>query len=319
VKIQEDALGIAQSRFKNGATSELDPTQATTLLASTRATIPALQASLQQARNALNTLLGQPSGSIDGLLASGPKTIPLAPPSVAVGVPAEVLRRRPDIRSAELNAAAQCARIGVAKAALYPSFSLLGTIGLQTSATSHATHNLFSTSSIFYSAGPQINWPILNYGRLTNAVRVEDARFQQALVSYRDTVLRAAQEVEDGLAGFLNAQQVLVFQQGALTSAERSVQLAVVAYREGATDFQRVLDAQRSLLEVQNSAAQTRSSIATSLIALFKALGGGWEVRQGQPVVPDQTRHEMKQRTNWGDTLSPPSALEADNPPPGSH
>ncbi len=317
-RIQEEALAIAQSRFRNGATSELDPTQANTQLESTRATIPQLQIGLQQARNALDTLLGQPAGTVDALLA-GPKQIPNAPAKVAVGVPAEILRRRPDITSAELNAAAQCARIGVAKAALYPSFSLLGTIGLQTSATSHATHNLFSTSSIFYSAGPQINWPILNYGRLTNAVRVEDARFQQALVSYRDTVLKAAQEVEDGLAGFLNAQQVLVFEQNALKSAERSVQLSVVAYREGATDFQRVLDAQRSLLEVQNSAAQTRSSIATSLIALFKALGGGWEVRQGQPVVPDQTQQEMKQRTNWGDTLSPPSALEADNPPAGSH
>ena len=308
-KIQEDSLGIAQARFKNGATSELDPTQATTLLESTRATIPQLQAVLQQQRNALATLLGQPAGTIDALLA-GPQEIPKPPAQVAVGVPAEMLRRRPDIRSAEMLAAAQSARIGVAKADLYPSFSLFGTISLRAFNKGPGTRNLFSTSSIFYSAGPSINWPVLNYGRISNAVRVEDARFQQSLVAYRDTVLRASQEVEDALAGFLNAQQALVFEQNAVTSAKRSVELSLVQYREGATDFQRVLDAQRSLLQEQTSGAQQTSSVATNLVALYKALGGGWELRDGQPIVQEQTQQEMKQRTWWGDVLSEPRAPE---------
>jgi NodT family efflux transporter outer membrane factor (OMF) lipoprotein len=318
-RIQEEALAIAQSRFRNGATSELDPTQATTLLESTRATIPQLQAALQQARNALDTLLGQPSGAVEGLPA-GAGQIPRSPPRVAIGVPAELLRRRPDIRSAELNAAAQCARIGVAQAELYPSFSLFGTIGLEAATGTATSHNLFSTSSIFYTAGPRINWPFFNYGRLRNSVRVEDARFQQLLVEYRNTVLKAAQEVEDALAGFLNSQQAEAFARNAATAAQKSVDLAVVQYREGATDYQRVLDAERSLLVQQNNLAQTSSSVAANLIALYKALGGGWEPRQREPVVPQDTQRAMKERTRWGDMLSEPRAPEKrESPPAGSH
>jgi len=306
-RIQQDSLSIAQSRFKNGATSELDPTQATTLLEATRASIPQLQIGLQQARNALATLLGQPPGAVDALLA-GRKEIPRAPTQAAVGMPAEILRRRPDIRSAELNAAAQCARVGVAKAELYPSFTLFETIGLEATSNTGLSHKFFSTDSLFYSAGPRIVWPFFNYGRITNSVRVQDARLQQLLVSYRDVVLKAAQEVEDALAGFLNGQEAAVFQQNAVTAAQRSVQLALVQYREGATDYQRVLDAQRSLLQEQNTLAQTSSSVVTNLIALYKALGGGWEVRQGEGVVPLDTQNEMKARTGWGDMLSHPPA-----------
>lgn len=249
----------------------------------------------------------------------GRKGLPRTPDKVAVGVPAEVLRRRPDIRSAELNAAAQCARIGVAKADLYPSFSLLGTLGLRSTSSGGAKiPTLFSTDSIFYAVGPQINWAFLNYGRITNSVRVQDARFQQTLVNYRDTVLRAAQEVEDAMSGLLSAQSAATFEQNAVKSAQRSVDLALVAYREGATDYQRVLDAQRSLVERENSLTQSNSSVATNAIALYKALGGGWESRQGQPVVPEQTQREMEARTNWGNVVSqprPPEATPTASPP----
>jgi NodT family efflux transporter outer membrane factor (OMF) lipoprotein len=318
VRVQTEALEIAQSRFRNGATSELDPTQATTLLQSTQASIPQLRTELQQARNALSTLLGQPPGTIDALLA-GAKEIPRAPERVFAGVPAEMLRRRPDIRTAELLAAAQCARIGVAKADLYPSFSILGTVGLQASTAPTVSHNLFTPSALAYSVGPRINWPFLNYGRLTNGVRVEDARFQELLVSYRDTVLKAAQEVEDALTGFVNAEATAVFQQAAVVSAGRAMEIALAQYREGAVDYQRVLDAERSLLQQQNGVAQTNSSTVTNAIALYKALGGGWELRQGQPVVPTETQREMKQRTNWGDLLAPPRAPETVENPAGKH
>ena len=315
-RVQEEALAIAKARFQAGAVSELDPTQATALLESTRASVPRFQIGLAQARNALNTLLGQPAG-VEPLL-TGPKEIPKPPAKVAVGVPAEMLRRRPDIRVAEMSAAAQCARIGVAKAELYPSFSLIGTIGLRALNKGTGSHNLFATSSVFYSIGPSINFPFFNYGRLVNGVRVEDARFQQLLVSYRDTVLKAAQEVEDALAGFLNSQQAMVFEQNAATAAARSVELALVQYREGASDYQRVLDAQRSLLDQQQSLAQSSSSASTNLIALYKALGGGWQLQQGQQVVPAETRHQMEARTNWGGVLSSPRPPEtANNPPPG--
>jgi NodT family efflux transporter outer membrane factor (OMF) lipoprotein len=310
-KIQEEGLAIASARFKAGATSELDPTQATTLLESTRASIPQLRIGLEQARNALATLLGQPAGTVEALL-TGAKEIPNAPAKVAIGMPAEILRRRPDIRSAELQAAAQCARIGVAKAELYPSFSIVGSVGLASSSGAGAdkSPNLLSTDSLFYRIGPRISLPFFNYGRLTNGVRVQDARFQELLVLYRNAVLKAAQEVEDGLVGFLRSQEQTVFEQRAVTSALRSVELSLVQYREGASDYQRVLDAQRSLLQQQNALAQARSSVVTNLVAVYKALGGGWEARQGQAIVPAATQAEMKDRTNWGDMLSEPRVTE---------
>jgi NodT family efflux transporter outer membrane factor (OMF) lipoprotein len=308
VGVQEEGLRIADARFRNGATSELDVTQSRTLLESTRTTIPQLQASLQQAENALSTLLGQTTGSLTPLLQT-PSQIPLPPAQVSISVPAEMLRRRADIRSAELVAMAQCDRIGIAKADFYPRLTLAGSIG--TRVTQHGDVNnsvgdLFSSDSFYYSFGAQLLYPLFNYGRLKNNVRIEDARFQQSLVNYRDTVLRAAQEVEDALAGYLRARDALVSAQSAADAARRSVDLAFVQYREGAVDFQRVLDAQRSLLEEENTLTDVRSSVATNLIALYKALGGGWEIREGQPYVDDSNRKEMEERTDWDKYFSSP-------------
>lgn len=303
--IQAEGLRIAQSRFRHGATSELDVAQATTLLEDTRATIPRLEIGLKQAQNALCTLLAEPPGALDAMLA-GSKGIPAPPAQVEITVPTEVLRRRPDIRSAELNAAAQSERIGVAKADLYPSFSLAGTIGTQTSSGggvlsgNSAFKNLFGSGSFFYAFGPRLIWPIFNYGRIKNNVRVQDARFEQLLLDYQNTVIRAAQEVEDGMVGYMKSQEAAVFAQNAVVGAQRAVDLSFTQYREGAVDYQRVLDAQRSLLAEQNNLAQDRSSVATELISLYKALGGGWQIRAGQPFVPDSVRVRMQQRTNWG-------------------
>jgi NodT family efflux transporter outer membrane factor (OMF) lipoprotein len=313
-RLEEEALRIAESRLHNGATSELDVTQATALWESTRASIPQLQISERQARNALSTLLGQPTGTVDAWLA-GPQEIPKAPAKVAVSVPAELLRRRPDIRSAELYAAAQCARIGVAKADLYPSFSLFGSIGLSARSSGSFSHNLFSADSVVYSVGPRMIWPIFSYGRIANSVRVEDARFQQSLVDYRNAVLKAAQEVEDALVGFLNEQEAVAFEQSAVTAAHKSAEIAIVQYREGAVDYQRVLDSQRFLLQQQNNLVQARSSVTLHAIALYKALGGGWELRQGQPIVSERTQKEMQDRTDWGDLLSHPRAPETPKSP----
>jgi NodT family efflux transporter outer membrane factor (OMF) lipoprotein len=304
-KVQAEGLAIAQSRFTNGATSELDVAQATNLLETTRSTIPTLELGLQQARNALGTLLGQSPGHVAQLLGA-PSAIPSPPPRVAVGVPAEMLRRRPDVRGAELRAMAQCDRIGVAKADFFPKLVLFGSIGTQTSSGGGAlsnnstAENLFGPASLLYNAGASLFWPILNYQKIVNNVRVQDARFQQSLIDYVNTVLVAEREVEDGIVGYLRGQDSAVFAQNAATAAENAVHLSLVQYREGAIDYQRVLDSQRALLDAQNRLANTRSSVVTNLIALYKALGGGWEVRDGQPVVPDSTRHEMQRRTNWG-------------------
>jgi NodT family efflux transporter outer membrane factor (OMF) lipoprotein len=319
VRIQEEGLQIAQSRHQAGATSELDVVQAETLLESTRASIPQLEADLRQGHNALSTLLGQPTGTVEAMLV-GPIAIPKGPDSVAVSIPAELLRRRPDVRSAELMAAAQCARIGVAKAQLYPSFSLFGSIGLQAFSSGPTSHNLFSPESFVFSIGPQFAFPFFNYGRLENNVRVEDARFQGLLVNYRNVVLKAAQEVEDSLAGYLKSQEAVVFQEKSVQAAQRSVQLAFIQYREGAADFQRVLDAQRSLLLEQISLTQTTSSVITDLIGLYKALGGGWETRRGDPIIPVETQKQMKERTDWGDLLTaPPAPNPTKYAPEGKH
>jgi NodT family efflux transporter outer membrane factor (OMF) lipoprotein len=305
VKVQEEGLRMAQARFDNGATTELDVTQARSLLENTRSRIPQLEADLSVAQNAMSVLLGQPSGTIQALM-DGKSGIPAAPSEVSVSVPAELLRRRPDIRSAELFAAAQSARIGIAEAELYPSFTLVGDIGFQTSSNggmqsnnAHA-HNLADNDSFFYSFGPGFNWPIFSYGRLKNLVRVQDALFEQLLVNYQDTVIRASKEVEDALTSFLKAQESAASLQISVEAAQRSVEIALAQYREGAIDYQRVLDTQRSLLDEQDSLTRTRSEIATQLIALYKSLGGGWELREGQPIVPDSMQEEMRKRTDWG-------------------
>jgi NodT family efflux transporter outer membrane factor (OMF) lipoprotein len=322
VGVQEEGLRIAESRFRNGATSGLDVAQATAQLEATRTTIPELQIGLVQAENALCTLLALPGGCTVGLV-TGAEVLPTPPAEVAVGMPAELLRRRPDIRSAELNAIAQCNRIGIAKADLFPNLSLAGVIGTRTVGTTGAPSTvgsllgIFNPGTLIWSIGASIFLPLLNYPRILNNVRVEDARFQQTIFAYQNTVLKAAQEVEDGITGFLHEQEAAVFAQNAVAAAADSVKLSVTQYREGAVDFQRVLDAQRSLLTSQDSLARTRSAVATNLVALYKALGGGWEVRAGQPVVTDATRDEMQRRTNWGNYFSkPPKIKNIDGPPP---
>jgi len=221
-----------------------------------------------------------------------------------------MLRRRPDIRSAENFAAAQSGRIGIAKADLYPSFTLLGSIGLQSTSgvSGGSSGSLFDSNSLTYVFGPRVTWSVFNYGRTKNLISIEDARFQQLIVSYQNTVLKAAQEVEDGMSGFVSAQLAVDSESKAVAAAQKSVDLAFVQYREGATDYERVLDAQRTLLLQQNTFAETRSSVATNLIALYKALGGGWELRVGQPIVPDAMKTEMEKRTNWDGYFSPAPA-----------
>ena len=313
VKVQKEGLEIAESRFHNGATSELDVTQARALYQSTLADIPQLEASLQRTKNALSILLGQPPGKIESLL-QGPHKIPSASSKVAVGLPADLLRRRPDIRSAELNAAAEAARIGIAEADLYPRLFLAGDIGVQASDITR----LFAPGSLFYTAGPGFRWSILNYGRITNNVRAQDARFQQALVNYENTVLKAAQEVEDALIGFLKDQKSVIEEQRSVDAAQRSVELSIIQYREGAENFQRVIDSQTKLLTEMNKLADTRSSIATNLIAVYKALGGGWEVQDGKPIVSEALQAQMASRTDWGHLLppAPPPRPQDLNPPP---
>ena len=199
---QKEALAIARDRFKGGATSELDVFQAQNVLAQTEAAIPQYTAQMQKQENALRVLLGEPPETIDGLL-NHSRGIPSPPPTVAVGIPAELLRRRPDVRAAELKAVAQSAQVGMAEADLYPAFSLGGVLGTVASSTNGSSLNkLFTAPSISFAFGPSFSWPILNYGQITNNVRAQDAELQALLINYKNTVLGAQREVEDGLSGY---------------------------------------------------------------------------------------------------------------------
>lgn len=318
VRVQEESLRIADARFRNGATSQLDVSQAQALLGSTRASIPQLENSLAQSQNALSTLLGQPTGSLQSLL-QGPEVIPPAPSQVAVSIPADVLRRRPDIRNAELVAMAQSERIGIAKSDLYPHFVLSGTFGLHATTPGAGSYNFLDPASLIFLVGPRIYWNFFDYGRTKNRIRVEDARFQQAVITYQDNVLKASQEVEDGIVGFLKVLEATSAQQEAVTASRQSVEIAVVQYREGAVDFQRVLDAERSQLQQENDLIHLRSSAATNVISLYKALGGGWEMSVGQPFVNNANRIEMERRTNWGNLFSmQPTTAHSKTSPPSS-
>lgn len=314
VRIQTESLQIAQARFLGGTTSERDVEQAKTILANTQATIPTLESQLRQTKNALSVLMGLPPHDLANLL-QGKAVIPAPPPQVAVGIPADLIRRRPDIRAAEFRAAAQCDQIGVSKAQLFPAFSLIGTFGPQsTDVGTAALSDLFNWRNRAGSMGPTLQWNILNYGQITNNVRFQDAKFQELLIAYQNSVLKAQQEVEDNLVAFLKAQERARFLSDSTTAAMRSLELAIIQYREGITDFTTVLTAQQSLLSEQDSLAVTLGDISRNLVGVYRALGGGWEIREGQDFVPAEIKETMAKRTNWGRLLAPAAVVPAPAP-----
>lgn len=299
-KIQQDGLQLVQDQFDAGVVTELDLLQAETLLFSTQATIPNFQAALSTSRHALAVLLGMLPGDLEVLLKDTEK-IPKISSDIALGAPAELLRRRPDIRRAEMLAAAQSAQIGIARADLFPSFTLFGSLGWSVNDIgNNSLGDIFDSDSFTYSFGPAFKWNLFNYGRLKNKVRVQDARLQQLVTSYQNTVLGAAREVEDSLSGIVYTQKEAEFLLKGITSSQKSMQLARLQYEEGFVDYQRVLDSTRSLTQKQDQYAQVQGIITTNYISLYKALGGGWQIREGQEYVPQETKEQMEKRTDWG-------------------
>ncbi len=300
VEIQTEGLKIAEARYRFGATSERDVQQARTMLLSTEATIPGFESAIKKNRHALAVLLGLPPDKApDGLdAASG---IPAPPWEIGVGVPAELLRRRPDVRAAEYAAMAQCAKIGVAKADLFPSFSLGGSVGfLASDVGAFRLSDLLSQQGFMAQFMPQFTWNLFNYGRIVNNVRVQDAKLQELLVRYRQVVLTALKEVEDALASYIGASAQVVSLAQAAEAAKRSAELAFIQYSEGKTDYTTVLVAQQQQLKQQDDLVAMQGTVATSLVGLYRALGGGWQVREGLPYVPEDVRREMEKRTWWG-------------------
>ncbi|NIL95200.1 MAG: efflux transporter outer membrane subunit [Woeseiaceae bacterium] len=277
VKIQQRSFEIADVLFRNGENSELDALQARTLLLSTQAVIPGLELSLKQAKIALGAILGVTSAEVEQFFGTAGK-LPDVPDRLAVGMPADLLRQRPDVRAAEMRARAQNALVGVATANLYPSFSLNGTLGFASDDTA-GSPGLFDSDSLGYSAGLSMVWPFLNYGRIKNSIRVEDVRLQQALAAYQNTVLQAAAEVESAMAAYSGTRdQDRVLSEG-VAAAVRSAELSLLRYQEGFADYQRVLDSQQALFGQQQRYAANRGNVVRSLVAIYRSLGGGWQTQ----------------------------------------
>ncbi len=284
VQLQEHTLRIIQHRFDQGVVSELDLHQARSALAATRSLIPALEEGHRKAETGLCILLALPPQQLE-VLEKGPKAIPAVPPEIVVGIPAELLTRRPDIRRAEREAAAQCAQIGVAKSELYPHIAITGNIAFN----AEQFKDLYSWSSITGSIGPGFQWNILNYGRIQNNILVQDARFCQLVLQYQNTVLKANKEVEDGIVAFLKEKVRVQYLTEGVQETEKANKLAMLQYEQGFTDYQRVLDTQRALVQQQDNLAATRGKVALNLIAVYKAIGGGWQTRleTGEPPMFD--------------------------------
>jgi len=302
--IQQQSFEIADVRFRGGAVTELDAAQAASLLESTRALIPSLEAQLVISEDALCVLLGLPPTSLPELH-TGPAEIPSVPDAVPVGVPAELLRRRPDVREAERRLAAQSERIGIALTEYMPSLSLRGEIGL----SADNLGDLFKGSALDAFGGPQFRWRILDFARIVNEVRIQDARFQALISDYEGQVLRAQREVENAIANYLGARAQAHALERSIGAAQRAVDLALIQYREGAADYTRVLDTQQFLVEAHDRYVQIRGTEAGSLVSLFRALGGGWEIRAGRDFLSDAAKAQMRTRTRWG------SMLENDDEP----
>jgi NodT family efflux transporter outer membrane factor (OMF) lipoprotein len=286
VEIQKGSLGIAEAQFEGGRVSELDVTQALANLKNTEQLVPLFEAQVRDANNRLCVLLGVPVRDLSPEL--GDATIPTAAPEVAVGIPADLLRRRPDVRAAERRVAAQCALIGVAAADLFPHFSITGAITLD----SQRFKDLFSSASSGGIVAPGFRWDILNYGRLVNRVRGEEAVFQDLAYQYQQAVLNANREAETAITAFLKAQERLVATREAVDASSRSVEIVTLQYREGAVDFNRVFNLQLLLVQDQDRYAQTQGDVARALIAIYRSLGGGWEIRGGYvpsvlPAAPE--------------------------------
>jgi NodT family efflux transporter outer membrane factor (OMF) lipoprotein len=279
IDAQQAIVTLTRSLFKGGLTSELDVQEAAALLATTEAQVPSLETSFKEAAHRLGVLLGQPPGALLAEL-SREAPIPDAPPGVPVGLPSQLLRRRPDIQQAERELAGANARIGIAVADLYPKFSLTGDVGLQSVSTS----DWFSSGSRFWSAGPTVQWKIFDAGRIRASIKVQNAREEQALARYEQTVLASFEDVENALTAYAREQTRRQSLADAVQANRQALEMAGQLYRSGVADFLRVLESQRSLYESQDALAQSDRTVILNLIKLYKALGGGWENLAGKSI-----------------------------------
>lgn len=287
VELQNQTLSIAKAKFDGGLVSELDKDQAQSNLSQIEAQIPQAEIGIRLASNRLCVLMGMAPEDLKKRLGKAP--IPTSPTDVVVGIPADLLRRRPDVRQQERIAAALSEQIGIAEANFYPAISILGNVGY----SAERFTDLFNSKALESSVGPSFQWNILNYGRILNNVRLQEAKYWEQVAKYQNTVFQANEEVENGIITFLKAQQSAKEIANSVDAAQKAVKVATAQYEGGTIDFNRVAVLQQNLVTQQNQLAQAQGQIAQGLIQVYKALGGGWQIRcedcegttQTKPVV----------------------------------
>jgi NodT family efflux transporter outer membrane factor (OMF) lipoprotein len=285
LRLQEQTLDLTRDRFRAGLASELDTARAEAQVAETRSQIPLLEEDIQRSIHRLGILLAKQPAELEARLAT-PSPIPPAAPGIPVGLPSDLLRRRPDIRQAELEVAAATARIGVATADLFPKFYLTGTAGLESLSAS----DFFTGASRFWSIGPSVRWPLFTAGRIRQNIKVQNARQEQMLLHYEQTVLSSLEEVENALVACGKEEDHHQSLAQSEAANRRAVELADERYRSGLVDFLNVLETQRSLLLVQDSLARSERTMGQNIVRLYKALGGGWEGETQFAAVSTKTR-----------------------------
>jgi NodT family efflux transporter outer membrane factor (OMF) lipoprotein len=274
-EIQRQGYELAKNKRQGGAATERDEQQARQVYEATRSLIPQFEAGVRTSNNALCVLLGIPVQDLSERLGDS-GMIPWVPVEVAVGIPADLLRRRPDVRLAERTAAAQSAQIGVAEADLYPHFGISGSIGLNAEYIGGLWH---TPGSLVGGIGPSFRWDILNYGRIENAVAIQNSQFKQALLAYQQTVLQADREAEDAIITLAKSKEREAILGNSVDAAQRTVQITYDQYKAGAVDFTPVFLFEQTLTEQQDEQAAARGDIALAAVELYRAMGGGWEAR----------------------------------------
>lgn len=288
-KIQEQILALAEEKFRIGTTTQLDVEQAKTVLERTRANIPNLQIQLGQANDTLCVLLGMPPRDLTDELGKRNTVtkppMPHTPDWVAAGIPADLLRQRPDVRQAEREVAAQSAQIGIAEAALYPSLFVNGTLGYEAQDLS----DLFTSKSFMGTITPSFQWNILNYGRIQNNVRLQIAKTEQLIADYQNLVLNAGRETQTALRGFVRSREEAEHLALSVKAASAATELGITQYQTGVIDFNRVFNLELTQVQQQELHAIAEGNISLNLINVYRALGGGWEIRLDSTAsaVPD--------------------------------
>ncbi len=330
IVIQERVTRITEIQFNSGNVSELDMQQARSQLYSTRSTLPALELSMIKTRNAMAVLMGISPKEIDKILHSAEKYndnmqkyinqekkyvqvkeddngtlnitfIPTAKFDPYTKIDAQLLKNRPDIKVAEYLAHANSAKIGSTLAQLYPSFVLFGNIGINTNNATGSWNSL--EDSIGISVGPSFSWNIFQYDRIKNRVRLQDAIFEESLVNYNKKVLLAVSEVSDAINGYRLTDKQQEENKKAVEATVRAFNISMTQYNDGLVSYQRLLSTVESLTRNQDRYAQIKGSLAINIILLYKALGGGWQMSQGDTYISNEMAKKMQQRTDWGNYL----------------